>query len=90
MDQWNVWITYISFPLSFPILPLLFVHPLSPSLHQLLLCLRAEDVILVTFNHLDAVRDMVGDSDKHISLLNSIHQEMCYVSYLWQHVSRQQ
>ncbi len=38
---------------------------------QILLCRRAEDVILVTLNHLDTIRALVGDSDNHSIMLNS-------------------
>ena len=38
---------------------------------QVLLCKRGEDVILVTLNHLDSIRELVGDSEKHISMLNT-------------------
>ncbi|XP_064404156.1 protein OSCP1-like [Halichondria panicea] len=39
--------------------------------YQILLCRRAEDVILVTLNHLDTIRALVGDSDNHSIMLNS-------------------
>ena len=43
-------------------------------------------MILVTFNHLDTIRDMVGDSETHISMLNSACKTTSDVSYLCVHV----
>lgn len=38
---------------------------------QLLMCRRGEDIVLVTLNHLDTVRKLVGDSDIHIGLIDN-------------------
>lgn len=46
-------------------------NTIIPSSPQVLLCQRAEDVILVTFNHIDTIRTLVGDSEAHIGMLNS-------------------
>lgn len=39
--------------------------------HQLLMCRRGEDIILVTLNHLDTIKKLVGDSDHHLGLVDS-------------------
>lgn len=39
---------------------------------QLLMCRRGEDIILVTLNHLDTIRKLVGESaEYHISLIDT-------------------
>lgn len=38
---------------------------------QMLMCRRGEDIMLVTLNHLDTIRKLVGDSDHHIGLIDS-------------------
>jgi len=47
---------------------------------QLLMCRRGEDVILVTLNHIDTVRALVGDSQQHIAMLDSATKSMVDVS----------
>jgi len=44
--------------------------------YQLLLCKRGEDVILVTLNHLDTIREFVASSGKHVALINSACKEL--------------
>lgn len=38
--------------------------------YQMLMCRRGEDIILVTLNHLDTIRKLVGDSDHHLGLID--------------------
>ena len=44
------------------------------------MCGRAEDIILVTFNHLDTIRSLIGDSAPHIAILNSTARTITDVS----------
>lgn len=39
--------------------------------YQVLLCKQPEDVILVTLNHLDAIREFVSSSEEHVAMVNS-------------------
>ena len=43
------------------------------------MCRRGEDVILVTLNHLDNIRKMVGESDYHLSLVDSAIRDLTEV-----------
>lgn len=47
---------------------------------QLLLCRRGEDVILVSFNHLDTIRELVGDSESHVAMVDYACKVMADVS----------
>lgn len=39
--------------------------------YQMLMCRRGEDIILVTLNHLDTIRKLVGESEHHLGLIDS-------------------
>ncbi len=45
------------------------------------MCRRGEDVILVTLNHLDTIRKLLGESDHHINLLDSAIKIITDVRY---------
>ena len=34
------------------------------------MCRRGEDIILITLNHLDTIRKLIGDSDRHLGLMD--------------------
>ena len=53
-----------------------------PPVPQVLLCKRGEDVILVTLNHLDAIRELVSSSDTHVAMVNSACRILTDVSSL--------
>ncbi len=46
------------------------------------MCRRGEDVILVTLNHIDTIRNLVGESEHHISLLDSATKTLVDVRHL--------
>ena len=48
---------------------------------QFLMCRRGEDIILVTLNHIDTVRSLVGDSQQHIAMLDSATKTLVDVSH---------
>ena len=39
-------------------------------LPQVMMCKSGEELLLVTLNHLDGIRKLIGSSDKHISLVD--------------------
>ena len=47
---------------------------------KVMLCKAPEDLLLVTFNHLDAIREMVGVSDKLVAAINDAHRQLRGVS----------
>ena len=49
---------------------------------QLLMCRRGEDIILVTLNHLDTIRKLVGDSDHHRGLIDASIKTLVEVSVI--------
>lgn len=57
-----------------------FIHPSVTVCVQIMMCRRAEDVILVTLNHLDTIRTLVGNSDNHNIMLNSTIKTVVDVS----------
>ncbi|KAI4877520.1 hypothetical protein NFI96_015233 [Prochilodus magdalenae] len=44
--------------------------------HQILLCPRPRDLLLITFNHIDAVREMVRDSPCLFNQINDAHRQI--------------
>lgn len=46
------------------------------------MCRRGEDIVLVTLNHIDTMRKLVGDSHYHIILLDTATKTLVDVSYL--------
>lgn len=47
--------------------------------YQVLLCLRPKDVLLVSFNHMDAIRDFVKDTPSILNQVDETHQELIEV-----------
>lgn len=47
---------------------------------QMLMCRRGEDIILVTLNHLDTIRKLVGNSDHHLGLIDTSIKTLVDVS----------
>ena len=41
---------------------------------QVVMCRRPEELLMVTFNHLDGMRKYVGGSPEHVHIINSIHK----------------
>ena len=46
------------------------------SLLQVVLSKAPEDLMLVTLNHLDTMRDMVSSSDQLVAAINDIHRRL--------------
>ena len=44
------------------------------------MCRLGEDIILVTLNHMDTIRDMLGGSQCHVSMLDSATKTLVDVS----------
>ena len=38
------------------------------------MCRRPEELLMVTFNHLDGMREYVGGSPEHVHIINSVHK----------------
>lgn len=53
---------------------------------QMLMCRRGEDIILVTLNHLDTIRKLVGDSEYHLGLIDTSIKTLVDVSIKIIHV----
>ena len=49
---------------------------------QVIMCRKPEEVLLVTFNHLDGMREYMGGSPVHIDLINNVHRRTREVSLL--------
>ena len=47
---------------------------------KVMLCRAPEDLLLVTFNHLDAIREMVTGADKLVAAVNDAHRQLRGVS----------
>ena len=47
---------------------------------KVMLCKAPEDMLLVTLNHLDALREMVSTSDKLVASINDAHRQLILVS----------
>lgn len=45
-----------------------------------MMCRRGEDIILVTLNHLDAIRNLLGNSEVHINMLDTAIKTLADVS----------
>ena len=48
---------------------------------QLLMCRRGEDIILITLNHLDTIRKLIGNSEHHLDLIDSAIKTLTEVSH---------
>lgn len=47
---------------------------------KVMLCKAPADLLLVTLNHLDALREMVSNSDKLVASINDAHRQLRGVS----------
>lgn len=47
--------------------------------YQVLLCPRPKDVLLVSFNHMDAIRDFVKDTPSILNQVDETYQELIEV-----------
>ena len=55
---------------------------------KVMLCKAPEDLLLVTFNHLDAIREMVSGSDKLVATINDAHRQLRGVSYVYHNICK--
>lgn len=57
--------------------------------YQVLLCPRPKDILLVSFNHMDAIRDFVKDTPSILSQVDETYQQlievwtMLYKNAIW-------
>lgn len=49
--------------------------------YQVLLCPRPKDVLLVTFNHLDAIKGFIQDSPTLLQLVDETFRQLIEVRY---------
>lgn len=47
--------------------------------YQVLLCPRPKDILLVSFNHMDAIRDFVKDTPSILSQVDETYQQLIEV-----------
>lgn len=47
--------------------------------YQVLLCPRPKDILLVSFNHMDAIRDFVKDAPAILSQVDETYQQLIEV-----------
>lgn len=45
------------------------------------MCRRGEDIILITLNHLDTIRKLIGSSEHHLDLIDSAIKTLTEVSH---------
>lgn len=50
--------------------------------YQVLLCPRPKDILLVSFNHMDAIRDFVKDSPTILNQVDETYQQLIEVGSL--------
>lgn len=56
--------------------------------YQVLLCPRPKDILLISFNHMDAIRDFVKDSPSILNQVDETYQQLIEVwSMKWKHHS---
>lgn len=48
--------------------------------YQVLLCLRPKDILLVSFNHMDAIKDFVKDTPSILSQVDETYRQLIEVS----------
>lgn len=48
--------------------------------YQVLLCPRPKDILLVSFNHMDAIRDFVKDTPSILSQVNETNKQLVEVA----------
>lgn len=48
--------------------------------YQVLLCPRPKDILLVTFNHMDAIKDFVRDTTSILSQVDETYRQLIEVS----------
>lgn len=49
--------------------------------YQVLLCARPKDLLLVSFNHMDAIKDFVKDTPSILSQVDETYQQLIEVKY---------
>lgn len=47
--------------------------------YQVLLCPRPKDILLISFNHMDAIRDFVKDASSILNQVDETYQELIEV-----------
>lgn len=47
--------------------------------YQVLLCLRPKDILLVSFNHMDAIKDFVKDTPSILSQVDETYRQLIEV-----------
>lgn len=50
--------------------------------YQVLLCLRPKDILLVSFNHMDAIKDFVKDTPSILGQVDETYQQLIEVQ-MW-------
>lgn len=49
--------------------------------YQVLLCPRPKDILLVTFNHMDAIKDFVRDTPSILSQVDETYRQLIEVGW---------
>lgn len=88
---WKVTIKSCSvnvFALGFPLVQLYDLMTMAFK-YQVLLCPRPKDIMLVTFNHMDAIKEFVRDTPSILSQVDETYRQIievgqlsCIVEYL--------
>lgn len=51
--------------------------------YQVLLCPRPKDILLISFNHMDAIKDFVKDTPSILSQVDETYQQLIEVWHVW-------
>lgn len=51
--------------------------------YQVLLCPRPKDILLVSFNHMDAIKDFVKDTPSILSQVDETYRQLIEVRQVW-------
>lgn len=51
--------------------------------YQVLLCPRPKDILLISFNHMDAIRDFVKDAPSILNQVDETYQQLIEVWSMW-------
>lgn len=67
------------FAMGFPLVQLYDLMTMAFK-YQVLLCPRPKDILLVTFNHMDAIKDFVRDTPSILSQVDETYRQLIEVS----------
>lgn len=74
-DSWALcsnpmtWVSSFSFPQLYDLMTMAFKY-------QVLLCPRPKDILLVSFNHMDAIKDFLKDTPSILSQVDETYQQL--------------